>query len=279
MAKKNIIPLKELNLTDRFLFDEVMEDTKIHQEVLSLILGREISLLQESETEKESRISPLIRSIRMDLFAIDSEEQVYNTEMQKKRKDDLPKRSRYYQGMMDTGLLEPGIPSYNLLNDSYLIMIMPFDLFGYEKYQYTFVPQCQEVPQCKLQDGTVRIFLNTKGKNDDEVPKKLAEFLHYVEHTTDELAQKSESEKIRHIHERVCEVKRSEEIGVKYMQAWEEKYYEREEGREEGIRAKLKELVGKKLKKGKTAEEIADMLEEEPEMIKELITEIERENI
>lgn len=277
MAKKNIIPLKELNLTDRFLFDEVMEDTKIHQEVLSLILGREISLLQESETEKESRISPLIRSIRMDLFAIDSEEQVYNTEMQKKRKDDLPKRSRYYQGMMDTGLLEPGIPSYNLLNDSYLIMIMPFDLFGYEKYQYTFVPQCQEVPQCKLQDGTVRIFLNTKGKNDDEVPKELAEFLHYVEHTTDELAQKSESEKIRHIHERVCEVKRSEEIGVKYMQAWEEKYYEREEGREEGIRAKLKELVGKKLKKGKTAEEIADMLEEEPQVIKELIKEIEKE--
>lgn len=65
MAKKNIIPLKELNLTDRFLFDEVMEDPKIHQEVLSLILGREISLLQESKTEKESRISPLIRSIRM----------------------------------------------------------------------------------------------------------------------------------------------------------------------------------------------------------------------
>lgn len=74
-------------------------------------------------------------------------------------------------------------------------------------------------------------------------------------------------------------VKSNEEIGMKYMQAWEEKYYEREEGREEGIRAKLKELVGKKLKKGKTAEEIADMLEEEPEMIKELITEIERENI
>lgn len=101
MAKNNIVPLKELNLTDRFLFDEVMEEPNIHQEVLSLILGRKISFLQESKTEKESRISPLIRSIRMDLFAIDSEEQVYNTEMQKKRKDDLPKRSRYYQGMME----------------------------------------------------------------------------------------------------------------------------------------------------------------------------------
>ena len=265
MAKKSVVPLKELNLTDRFLFDEVMEDPQIHQEVLSLILGREISLLQESKTEKEGRISPLIRSIRMDLFAIDSEEQVYNTEMQKKRKDDLPKRSRYYQGMMDTGLLEPGIPSYNLLNDSYLIMIMPFDLFGYEKYQYTFVPQCQEVPQCKLQDGTVRIFLNTKGKNDDEVPKELIEFLHYIENTTDEVAQQSKSKKIRHIHERVCEVKRSEEIGVKYMQAWEEKVKEREDGREEGLKEGLKvgisrtKRVLKLAAEGKKKEEIAEM--------------------
>ena len=42
----------------------------------------------------------------MDLFAIDSEEQVYNTEMQKKRKDDLPKRSRYYQSQMDMEMLQ-----------------------------------------------------------------------------------------------------------------------------------------------------------------------------
>lgn len=31
---------------------------------------------------------------------------------------------------------------------------------------------------------------------------------------------------------RVCKVRMNEEVGVKYMQAWEEKYYEREEGRE-----------------------------------------------
>ena len=49
-------------------------------------MGEKFLFLQESETEKESRISPLIRSIRMDLFAIDSEEQVYNTEMRKKEK-------------------------------------------------------------------------------------------------------------------------------------------------------------------------------------------------
>ena len=53
MAKKNIIPLKELNLTDRFLFDEVMEDTKIHQEVLSLILGEKFLFYRKVKQKRK----------------------------------------------------------------------------------------------------------------------------------------------------------------------------------------------------------------------------------
>lgn len=37
------------------------------------------------------------------------------------------------------------------------------------------------------------------------------------------------------IHQQVCAVRASEEIGVKYMQAWEEKYYDKKEAREEGL--------------------------------------------
>ena len=78
---KNMIPLKELNLTSRFLFDEVMEDPQAQQDMLSIIFGREIPVLQQNETEKEFRLSPLIRSVRMDIFSVDEEETVYNTEM------------------------------------------------------------------------------------------------------------------------------------------------------------------------------------------------------
>ena len=73
----------------------------------------------------------------MDVYAMDEENVVYNTEMQQKKRTDLAKRSRYYQSMIDVALLEPGIPNYNLLNTSYVIMIMTFDLFGYDRYQYT----------------------------------------------------------------------------------------------------------------------------------------------
>lgn len=268
--KQNIVPLKDLNLTDRFLFDEVLEDGETYQDVLSIIFGREIPLLDQPQTEKELRVSPLIRSVRLDVFAMSEEQSIYNTEMQNTRKTDLAKRSRYYQSLIDTSLLEPGLPNYNVLNQSYVIMIMTFDLFGYKKYVYTFENRCKEVSGCSLGDGTTKIFLNTKGENADEVSEELREFLDYVEHSTDEIANKVKSERVRRVHDRVCKIKLNEEIGVKYMQAWEEKYYEREEGREEGRIETLVTLVCKKLAKGMEAADIADMLEEEEGVIQNI---------
>ncbi len=276
--KQNIVPLKDLNLTDRFLFDEVLEDRETYQDVLSIIFGRDISLLDKPQTEKELRVSPLIRSIRMDVFAMSEEQSIYNTEMQDTRKTDLAKRSRYYQSLIDTGLLEPGVPNYNFLNRSFVIIIMTFDLFGYGKYVYTFENKCKEVPECSLGDGAVKIFISTKGKNADEVSEELIEFLKYVEHSTNETANQVKSKRVKRVHDRVCKVKVNEEIGVKYMQAWEEKYYEREEGREEGRIAgreegriyNLARLVCKKLAKGMEAAAIADMLEEDEDVIRNI---------
>ena len=51
---------------------------------------------------------------------------------------------------------------------------------------------------------------------------------------------------------------------MRYMQAWEEKYYERQENLKEGLqkgrKLQLSEQVQKKLAKNKTPEEIADAL-------------------
>jgi predicted transposase/invertase (TIGR01784 family) len=280
--KQDMKPLRDLNLTSRFLFDEVMEDREAHRDALSIIFGREIPLLDYSKTEQELRVSPLLRSIRMDVISMDEDLVVYNSEMQAQQKTDLAKRSRYYQALLDTNLLEPGIANYNLLNPSYIILITPFDLFGYKKYQYTFEPRCIEVPELRLEDGATRIFLNTKGENDADVSDELIEFLHYLEDTSDQRADETKSERIKRIHERVRKVKLSEKVGVKYMQAWEEKYYEREEGRAEGLAEGLAEgrtegrtinlinLIQKKIRKGKSLDETADELEEEVTEISKL---------
>ncbi len=60
--------LKDLNLIDRFLFAEVMDDPEAVQDALSIILGQDIRLISPSQTEKEHRVSPLSKSIRMELY-------------------------------------------------------------------------------------------------------------------------------------------------------------------------------------------------------------------
>lgn len=54
------------------------------------------------------------------------------------------------------------------------------------------------------------------------------QFFYYLEHTNDETAMNTNSERIKRIHQRVRRVKTSEEAGARYVQAWEERYYERD---------------------------------------------------
>lgn len=226
--------LQELTLFDRFLFNETMEIPEAHEVVLRIILGDEkLKLLSQVQTEKEMQTAPWLRSIRLDMFSMDQDKTIYNTESQKRRNTDLIKRSRFYQGVIDSSLLAPGTRSFNLLNDTCIIMITPFDLFGKGRYCYTFHPYCEEEPDLKLEDGAVRIFLNSHGMNRNEVSEELVALLEYME-TMDADKIGNDSENLKKLHEYVEQIKASEEIGVKYMQKWEELEYEREDAREEG---------------------------------------------
>ena len=122
--------LEKLNLEDRFLFSEVMEDREACQAAVSILLEEEIHLLEKPETEKELRVSPQLRQVRLDVVGMDIQKRVYYTEMQKKDTKNLRKRSRLYQAQLDVSLLEPGTVNFNQLNDSCFILIAPFDLFG-----------------------------------------------------------------------------------------------------------------------------------------------------
>ena len=94
--------------------------------------------------------------------------------------------------------------------------------------------KCQEVPGIELEDGATRIFLNTRGTNPKGVSAELIELLRYFEHSTDETAERAGSERIARLHDKISKIKASEEIGVKFMNAWEEKLLDRQDGYEEG---------------------------------------------
>lgn len=239
MATKEKRKLKDLNLLDKFLFDEAMEDeeNKNMKTLLDIILGQDTHLKQPPQTEKECRSSFEKRQIRLDVYTVDEDDVVYDTEPQKTNTKNLPKRSRLYQGMIDSRLLPPGCIDFNLLNPVVIIMIMPFDLFGYELYRYTFQMQCEEVPELELGDDATRIFLNSHGKHPELVSRELIELLEYMEKSTDAVVEECESERIHQMHERVNRLKSSKEMEIKFMQKWEEKEMERQEAYAEGERA------------------------------------------
>lgn len=264
--------LKELTLLNKFLFDQTMDMPEAHEAALRIIFSNEnIQLLTPAQTEKEIRTAPWLRSIRLDVFALDEDRKIYDTEMQGEYRSDLVKRSRYYQGLIDSSILEPGSVDFNALNDTCIIMITPFDLFGKGRYCYTFRAYCEEEKSISLDDGAVRIFLNTRGHNEDEVSQELVDFLHYIECTEEEIAEKSGSENIRKIHECVKKVKASEAIGVKYMQTWEEKILDRERGKAEAT----KSIVANMLKRGMSDSEIQELAECDQAMIDEIKKEID----
>ena len=220
--------LEKLNLLDKFLFDETMEDKEAYQAAIGILLENEVELLEKPETEKEFRVSPQLWEVRLDV-----------------------------------SLLEPGSKDFNLLNESCFILIAPFDVFGRGLYRCTFEGVCRECPDLKLEDGAVRIFINTKGRNREDFSREFLDFMEYIGKTTDETAERAAGNRIKKIHERVRSVRKSEKAGVKYMQRWEELAY----AREDGDLQRVVSLVCKKIKKNKTLEEITDDLEEEVSVI------------
>ena len=229
-------PLKDLTLLDRFLFDTAMSDPEISRNILSIIFSdREIPAIRFSVAEQTQEPYYDSRAVRLDVLAYDEDDVVYDAEAQKENKGKrfLLRRSRLYQSAIDVNLLKPGDLDFGKMNDVYVIFIAPFDLFGEDKYMYTFRMTCDEVPGMAMNDGVVRIFLNTHGKNDDEVSQGLVEFLHYVENP-ERYGKNIEDSRVRRLEDQIDMLKSSQEVGVKYMRLWEELAEARLEGREIG---------------------------------------------
>lgn len=148
-------------------------------------------------------------------------------------------------------MLAPGEIDFNKLPDACFILVAPFDMFGKGLYRYTFTGTCQEAPDLKLEDGAVRIFINTKGKNREDFSQEFLDFMEYITKSTDEVAKRSGSERLKRIHDRVKRIRLSEKTGVKLVQAWEEKALVHKEGFEEGHSLGLSKGISQGLCQGR----------------------------
>ena len=226
--------LQDLNLMDRFLFSELIESAEAYKLILEIILEREISFKGQPIAENEKRKELLGKIARLDVCAIGDDNRVYNAEVQKENQNNLHKRMRYYGALMTSKLLPEGTIDYNRLSDLCMIVIAGFDMGGEGKYRYTVRRMYEGYPDKDVYDGEVILYLNTKGKDTEGVSNELIAMLEYFEETTDDKALSSGYERIIRLNEIVSSIKANDEIGVKYMNAYEERMHDIQEAREQG---------------------------------------------
>lgn len=256
--------LKELTIKDNFMFGAVMCDEDNCRRMLELVLGFPIAHVKVSK-EKSMIYHPEYKGIRLDVYASDDENTHYNVEMQAVRKTDLGKRSRYYHSQIDMELLTNGA-EYPELPNTYVIFICDFDPFGEKKYKYTFQNMCMESSKIYLADGSQTIFLNTKGKNPEDLSSELLNFLRYVGADLEESTADFGDSYVAQLQETVSDIKQSRRMEERYMLTELLMQDERRAGRiEERV-----EQICKKLRKGKSLETVAEELEEDIESMRPL---------
>ena len=263
--------IKDLNLEDDFLFAKVMSDNEICRRVLEQILNISIKKVESPITQKTIDLLLDGKGIRLDVYVNDDKDTVYNVEMQRTKRKDLPKRARYYQGNIDLDLITAGKP-YEDLRKTYVIFICTFDFFNQGRYVYTFENICKEDNKLILGDETIKMFLNTKGTLND-VNSDIKEFLQYIETTTAEFAASANNSLIKDIQKKVEAVKDSKEMEVEYMTLFqrdrENRELGREEGREEGYESSTKIL--KLYNKGIDKKEISSELNLDLALVEKII--------
>jgi len=229
------------------MFLSVMKKQIAHECVLSMIMGEPDLKLKKVHVEQVVLNKSGKRAIRLDAWAVDSKDHRYATEMQNSAtSDNLRKRSRFYQGLLDTPILKSGRNTrYKSLPATVITFITQEDIFGKDLARYTFTEQCEEVAGLHLEDGTTKIFLNMSSKNGDPV---LISLLQYMKNTTLENPEiLVKDERLITLDTIVTEVRQSEEWEDVTMDILS---YGIEQGIKQGIEKGIKQGIEKGIEQG-----------------------------
>lgn len=178
-GNKAKIDFDRITLKNDVMFSSVFRDPEDCRELLQRILGLQISEIMIAEEQKDIKTRPWNKGIRLDIYAKDTEGNVYDIEMQVLDTGELALRSRYYHGEMDSYQILAGT-KYTKLKSSIVIFICGFDLFEQGRSIYTFKTFCEEDQKIILDDKRTTIFININGSREGVAPE-LADLLDYLQ--------------------------------------------------------------------------------------------------
>ena len=271
MQAKESKTLQELNLTDDFLFDVATQELENCKAIIELTTGLRLKSLKWKSGQKVIHNLPGKRGVRLDFIAESEDGRIFDVEMQNRNEGNIPKRTRFYQALIDAPILKSGERGFDKMNPLYIIIICNYDPYGKKKYCYTFDNQCKEVPGLRLGDEVTKLLLSTKGENEEEVSKELVDFLHYVTESNENGLPDECDERLKRLHESIREIKASADMEVEYMKMEERERIIRDEGKQIGIiNGKIESVLELLEDKGEVPEKVKTEIfaETDPEVLK-----------
>lgn len=290
MAKRT---LKNLNLLDDFLFGTLVSHKEFGEafcrELLQTIFQRKFGKLKVIPQRQYYGDDTENHGTRLDVYLEEDcaelePEALYDLEAEKakdkNKRQNLPKRTRFYRAIVDGHSLASG-EDYGTLKDVYIIIILPYDPFDRKRLIYTIRNMCQEDPSIPYEDGARTIFLYTKGTKGN-IPKELQELLHYMEDTKEKNAVNASLQKIQKMVEKVKEDKG---VLLEYMKVWEREQMIREEGMEAGMeagiaagKAEQEKETEKERQRAQKEQQRAEKAEQEVAELRRKLEELQKQN-
>ena len=160
-------------LDDDFMtkcFEENIEATEL---VLRIVLNKpDIKVVKVQTQYSMKNIKG--RSLRLDIYATDSEDKKYNIEIQRADKGAGAKRARYNSSLIDSNILPAGFEVENLA-ETFVIFITENDVIGKNKPIYHIDRYIKETEEY-FNDGSHIIYVNASYKDDTELGKLMHDF-------------------------------------------------------------------------------------------------------
>ncbi len=163
LHKQDLEKIQNFRIFDDDFLKEVFENNiRATKLVLNIVLERDDINVTTVIGQRE--IKGLEgHSVKLDITAEDSTGKVYNIEIHREDRHNLPKRARYYSSMMDTILLKPK-EDYSNLVPTYVIFFTEADTIGDGEPLHHYVMKDLK-NNSPLDDERHIIFVN--GKNED----------------------------------------------------------------------------------------------------------------
>ncbi|MBP2058242.1 putative transposase/invertase (TIGR01784 family) [Lactobacillus colini] len=160
------------------IFGYVMSKKENCLHLLQMALPElDIQEIVDISPQKPIDLNLFEKTSRLDVYAKDKQERVYDIEMQNLPVDFLTRRAWYY--LRQLNIPKPG-ENYDHVKASYVIFFCMFDPFNEDRAAYRFDFTEQRNHNLTIENVGHLLFFNAKGKDRNNITPQMAEFLDYL---------------------------------------------------------------------------------------------------